>query len=377
LVERREWRRSIKRTAAVEADERVLMGWLLGGGFFICGCLGLLVGVMPHYSLVDEAAVLRTSFAAILTALVIIALRRVLPPIAYRGLIVLALVAVTLGLNASGDPRTDTELMYLYPLLFAFYFFSWWEAAALWALAVTACAIVVSELDPGTPDAGILIFAVVTAVNCGIVGLLRDRSRRLVASVEGNARTDPLTGLLNRRGFQIETERAIIGTAAEGLPFALVVVDLDDFKGVNDRLGHLGGDMTLERVAAVISRSQRAGDVSARMGGEEFAVALPGASREQAMRIAERLREGIEEGLAGSPAPITSSVGVACLPDHGLTLEELLRAADFALYAAKDAGKNRTVLYDSGLRGTTQVPDRPPVFWTTPEQVEAGHLSEQ
>jgi diguanylate cyclase (GGDEF)-like protein len=345
-------------------DDRVLMGWLLGAGFIIAGVLGWLSTVLAHYPLVEEGPVRVNSTAAIVLGAGIIALRHKLPPMAYRPLVLFGIAAVTLGLWDSGDPRTDTELFYVYPILFAFYFFRWWEAAVAWTLAVLLCTVVVADLDPDTPQAGVLIFAVVLAINGVAIGLLRDRGARLLNALEQSAQTDPLTGLLNRRGFQFAGVRGLDHAITDQVSYSLVILDLDDFKRVNDSLGHLGGDMTLERVSAVMGRVKRQNDVTARMGGEEFAILLPGAGGGQAKVIAERLRGAIQAELADSPAPITCSVGVASFPEHGATLEQLMRAADYALYAAKDAGKNRTVLYDEGLRYGAAIPDGPPPDWT-------------
>jgi diguanylate cyclase (GGDEF)-like protein len=179
-----------------------------------------------------------------------------------------------------------------------------------------------------------------------LVAYLRIRVR--VAKLEGAVLTDPLTGLLNRRGFderiEIELERA----RRDGTPLALVMSDLDWFKEVNDRLGHLGGDMALERVAGVISRTARRSDATARLGGEEFAFVLPNTRRVQGLAMAERVRAGIERSFDGTAVGVTLSLGVAQFPDDGRTAEELLNAADRAMYRAKGQGKNQTVLYDPG-----------------------------
>jgi len=178
---------------------------------------------------------------------------------------------------------------------------------------------------------------------------LRRADAALTAELRDAARTDPLTGALNRRGFvewfQVEIDRAT--RSAE--PVSLVIGDLDEFKQVNDRLGHMGGDMALERVSGLLHRWKRSSDLLARIGGEEFALILPGAEREQALRVVERLREKVGEGLAESPVRLTMSMGVAAYPDDGLSLEEVLHAADIAMYAAKRSGKDCCVPYDPQL----------------------------
>ena len=176
------------------------------------------------------------------------------------------------------------------------------------------------------------------------------RLRVRVAKLEGAVSTDSLTGLLNRRGFddriEIELERA----RRDGTPLVLVMSDLDWFKEVNDRLGHLGGDMALERVAGVIGRTCRRSDAAARLGGEEFAFVLPSTKRIQGLAMAERVRAGIERSFEGTAVALTLSLGVAQFPEDGRTAEELLNAADRAMYRAKAQGKNQTVLYEASSR---------------------------
>jgi diguanylate cyclase (GGDEF)-like protein len=183
------------------------------------------------------------------------------------------------------------------------------------------------------------------------VGLRRADAVR-IAELEKAARTDPLTGALNRRGFVEWFEAEIDRSNRNGEPLSLVIGDLDGFKQVNDRLGHMGGDMALERVSGVLHRSKRSSDLLARLGGEEFALILPGADRAQALRVAERVRSKVHEGFEGRPVSLTMSFGAASYPADGETLEEILRAADIAMYAAKAAGKDRCVPYGPELVGT-------------------------
>jgi len=155
--------------------------------------------------------------------------------------------------------------------------------------------------------------------------------------------------------MEIEVQRAL----RDRTPLMLVLGDLDDFKQINDRLGHLGGDMALERVSGVIFRTTRRADAAARLGGEEFAFILPNTSELEAYAFAERLRIATEESFTGTATELTFSLGIAGFPDHGRTPEALLNAADQAMYVAKSLGKNRTALHQAmaaDLAGATRDP---------------------
>jgi two-component system, cell cycle response regulator len=162
----------------------------------------------------------------------------------------------------------------------------------------------------------------------------------LLARVRRLATRDDLTGLSNRRAFNEMLGHELARAQRQNHRLSLVLFDLDHFKLVNDTLGHPVGDALLRRVADQAKGLVRLGDVVARYGGEEFAMILPNADLDAALAMAERLRETIASGIA--PTTVTTSLGVAVYPDHGRTAEALLSAADAALYASKNAGRNRT-----------------------------------
>jgi diguanylate cyclase (GGDEF)-like protein len=165
-------------------------------------------------------------------------------------------------------------------------------------------------------------------------------------TVERQAVTDELTGLANARAFHSILEREIERSRRFQSPLGLVMVDLDDFKQVNDRHGHQQGDEVLASVAAVLRDFSRDIDAPARYGGEELAVVLPQTDSEGAALLAERMREAVERlrvpqvGGRGS-LRVTASFGVAAVPESAMDQEELVAAADAALYRAKRGGKNR------------------------------------
>ncbi|HZI17819.1 MAG TPA: GGDEF domain-containing protein [Pyrinomonadaceae bacterium] len=187
--------------------------------------------------------------------------------------------------------------------------------------------------------------------------LLDDIDREFQRQIHRLLAHDELTGLLTSKSFFSELRREAARSEAEARPFCVLMMDLDHFKQVNDRHGHLVGSQTLEDVGAVITRSLRAGDVAARFGGEEFAAFLLNADYAQGMVAAERVRAAIEShhfsavrrGAAAEastpPLRITVSVGVACYPVDGRDPIELIELADTALYRAKNAGRNRVIPY--------------------------------
>jgi diguanylate cyclase (GGDEF)-like protein len=162
--------------------------------------------------------------------------------------------------------------------------------------------------------------------------------------VEALSVTDDLTGLYNSRYLNQVMRRESKRASRSGRPLSLLFLDLDMFKMVNDTHGHLCGSRALAEAAAVIKRCARETDIVARFGGDEFSVILPDTGSEGAFAVAERMRERVAEHqfLAGDGLDIhlTTSIGVATLPDVAASAEELLKAADTAMYRVKDAGKN-------------------------------------
>lgn len=162
--------------------------------------------------------------------------------------------------------------------------------------------------------------------------------RRLVELTE-LATVEPVTGLFNRRYLQTRLEAEVERARRQGQDLALLLIDVDDFKRVNDTRGHLEGDRTLREIADLIRAGVRIFDVCARYGGEEFVIVMPAASLEVAQQVAERVRGRVERRFARGPAPVTVSIGVGTLAE-GATGDELLDVADRALMSAKRAGKN-------------------------------------
>lgn len=189
---------------------------------------------------------------------------------------------------------------------------------------------------------------------------------RLNGELDTLSRTDPLTGLANRREFVARLEDEWARATRTGQPMSLVSIDVDRFKQYNDRYGHSAGDQCLKTVAGVIGRvACRHSDLAARPGGEEFALLLPGTPPGSAAIVAERLRAMVEADSAASELAhsVTVSIGVAAIdPADGETIEKLMRCADEALYRAKAAGRNRVEISAEIPRVSTMpplVPNRP------------------
>jgi two-component system, cell cycle response regulator len=201
--------------------------------------------------------------------------------------------------------------------------------------AVLATALLVLSRGASVP---VLVGAV--AALSAMLGFALGRSRdKLLAT----SLTDPLTGLANRRCFEVRLHELSSSAARHSFPLSVLLIDVDRLKQINDHLGHRGGDSALRAVARTLAAACRSTDVVARLGGDEFAVLAPFTDTRRALEIAERIRRDLPADVrAGADArPLTVSIGIA--DRRGLVIEpaELIESADRALYAAKEAGRDR------------------------------------
>jgi diguanylate cyclase (GGDEF)-like protein len=192
------------------------------------------------------------------------------------------------------------------------------------------------SVDPTRLDAAAVLAAHVGSSLDAALALQRERLSAL---------TDPLTGVLNRRGLEQRLERDILEAQEQRLPLSVLVIDCDDFKDVNDRAGHEFGDALLREVADALVRSVPEGAGAARLGGDEFVVVLPGSGADAAKAVGTRIRELLARGLTDAGFPLRISVGLSTYPFDGATPTILLRTADQALYAAKAGGKDRVATF--------------------------------
>ncbi len=165
--------------------------------------------------------------------------------------------------------------------------------------------------------------------------------RRAMLKARDMALTDALTGLPNRPAFRAAVSRALERQRRDGHAFALVYLDLDGFKGVNDRLGHAAGDAVLAEAASALRGAIRHEDLAARLGGDEFAAVLAGGTGQEVPAAAERIRQAIAERMEGHGWPVTASVGAALFTAAPRDEDAALAEADRQMYAAKRAGRNR------------------------------------
>lgn len=180
------------------------------------------------------------------------------------------------------------------------------------------------------------------------LAVLQDLARLVVDELELRrlATTDSLTGAMTRRAFAADAAREVARARRSGGPLACIVFDIDHFKSINDRFGHAAGDRVLQAVTRVCRENLRAVDLLGRMGGEEFAIALPEAPLAEAVGVAERLRLAVADtGVADGAGEIrmTASFGVSELAPGDETFADTVRRADDAAYEAKRGGRNRTV----------------------------------
>jgi diguanylate cyclase (GGDEF)-like protein len=233
---------------------------------------------------------------------------------------------------------SDAAILYCWPVLWVGYFFSTRSTALVVGCIGVAHAVALVSMPAGVGnvDRWIDVMASIS-VAAVVVRALVARNERLVHQLIAEARIDPLTELLNRRGLAERFDHEIARATRSRTSLAVVAIDIDHFKRINDTHGHEAGDRALIWVANRLAEQTRGADITARTGGEEFLVVLPGASTESAYEFAERLRQGIADH---APFSLTISAGVAAaIAPNGARLTE---AADQALYAAKRGGRNTT-----------------------------------
>lgn len=322
----------------------------LGVSLFAGGAaITVVSNVVLHPPQADDAgywgmAVLQLLFVALLL-LRPSGTERWLPAFVTFGAIGLVTAAVYFNGERHGGPALLNEFFYVWPALYAGFFFR--RRMLIAALTCTGVCYAGVLVAIGTPaQSGGTRWMVAT---CSVAGLalaahtLRLQRDRLVHRLREAVRTDPLTSVLNRRGFEESFTRELDRLARTGEPLSVLVGDVDRFKSINDRFGHGAGDDALVAVAETLQEEVRGVDSVARIGGEEFALLLPATDEAEAFEVAERLRAAVSQVRDPEGRRLTISFGAVTCYARCTTIDELLAAADTAMYEAKAAGRDRTV----------------------------------
>ena len=317
---------------------RRIMAYTAAAIYGIAGLDGAVEGLLPND---PPFAVLPVVVVFVMFAL-LVAIGPRLPRWALALLGPLGVVLIGYALATTPGPG-DAAVMYALPVFWTTFFFGRRGAAVILACVAVGHAVTLLVLPAVDSYPGRWLDVMVSVCGVALVVLvLEHRNELLVARLAEEARTDPLTGLLNRRGFDEHATRELAHIGRDGSPIALATLDIDYFKQVNDEWGHLVGDRVLAHLAEVLARESRVIDVAARLGGEEFVVLMPGSDEAGAEAFIERVRTALATPRPDLPAVRISAgiVATAESPD----LPTMLEGADRALYAAKRGGRDRTVV---------------------------------
>jgi diguanylate cyclase (GGDEF)-like protein/putative nucleotidyltransferase with HDIG domain len=340
--------------ASLEAS---LVAKVLATLFAAGATLAALTVILPHSARANEVGLLAIVANAYLVALTLYTQATRLPARSLQVTLAWGSTLITGVAYFSGESPSPLVFFYLWVFLYASYFFTHRQAAVQIAyVGVAYGALLAVKVPLGAISAWWLVGMGTLLVGAMVIMVMRARVELLIERLYDAARTDPLTKLSNRRGFRelldLELERA----RRSGTAMGVLVGDLDDFKDVNDRCGHHVGDLALQRVARLLREGKRQLDTAARVDGEEFALIVPDAECDDAFALAERLRHAVRQEFARDMTPLTISFGVSIYPEHAETAASLLHAADQALYAAKESGRNRTVRHSPALRLELRTP---------------------
>lgn len=324
--------------AEIRSNRRV-MAYTAAAIYGIAGLDGAIEGLIPGdppFSLLPVAVVF-VMFALLMA---------VGPRLPRWGLTLLGPLGVVLiayALLTTPGPG-DAAVLYALPVFWTTFFFGRRGAAAILVCVAVAHGLSLLAMPASDAYPGRWIDVMVSVCGVALVVLvLEDRNEMLVARLAEEARTDPLTGLLNRRGFDEHAAREFAHAGRDGSEIALATLDIDHFKNVNDEWGHLVGDRVLANLARLLAAESRGIDVAARLGGEEFAVLMPGCDAAGAEALIDRVRAGLELSSSPELPAVRISAGVvATSAPH--SAEDLLDSVDRALYAAKRGGRDRTVV---------------------------------
>lgn len=244
---------------------------------------------------------------------------------------------------ATSPGAGDGAVLYTMPVLWTVFFYGRRGAAGILACVAVGHAVALLVLPASSVYPGRWIDVMVSVCATAVVVLaLEGRNQSLLGRLAAEARTDPLTGLLNRRGLEERAEVEIARSRRDNTPMAVASFDLDHFKHINDEWGHETGDRVLVRLGRLLIAESRDIDTVGRVGGEEFVALLPDTDATGAAEFTERVRAALDRHDPQGLPPVLVSAGVVSA-QHVQDLQTMLQRADSALYAAKRAGRDRTV----------------------------------
>ena len=335
-------------------SDRVVRWRSLAALFFIGGVLADLTLLLPHGEQANTLALGMIGTSAVVGGAAMFFLAARLPESLMTLVLVTGTLLVTGGVIFNHDTDAVYALFYVWVGFEAFFFLPRRHAFAHVAFVAVAYAVGLSLSGGESPNAEARwLLTIGSVLTMGILaGALHDRAERLIDRLADAARTDALTGLLNRRWFEERMHAELERASRTGRPVTVVVGDLDRFKTINDRFGHRVGDQALQRFAAVARGFKRGIDDLARIGGEEFALVLPESDEHGGFLVAERLRRAVREAGLVDDHGVTVSFGVASYPRHATESEQLLHCADQALYLAKQLGRDRSVIFSEEVVGS-------------------------
>jgi diguanylate cyclase (GGDEF)-like protein len=301
---------------------------------------GAIEGLVPD----DPSFAIAPAIAALLAVGLLLSVgprlpRRALAPL---GPIGAGLIAYALATTPGAG---DGAVLYMWPVLWSTFFFGRRGAVAIVACIGVAHALALLSLPAASSYPGRWIDVMVSvSVVAAVTLLLVGRNDALLARLANEARTDDLTGLLNRRGFDERATVELARARRDRQSVALAMFDLDHFKQINDVWGHSGGDRVLAHIGVVLAAHSRDIDVTARFGGEEFIVLLPGGDSGEAEAFTQRIRDALAAPGPSQLPQVRVSAGVYATTTPS-DIGEIVRHADDALYEAKRTGRDRTCIY--------------------------------
>jgi diguanylate cyclase (GGDEF)-like protein/putative nucleotidyltransferase with HDIG domain len=340
-----------EREGVANGEMNMLVTFLLA--LFVIGpTIGVISLTLPHAEDANDVGLIVVVAVSYVIGALIGIWRRRFPRWALEVVAALSSVLISASIYFSGQNTTTGAFFYLWVVLGSAYFFSRPRVAIQLAVVAVGYGVALA-LKPEVPGMiqAWLVAVGTLSVAAALFVITRENVRGLVARLAAAADTDPLTELLNRRGFGRHLELELERAERFETDVSLIIGDLDHFKTVNDRFGHQAGDAVLVEVGNVLRSHARRIDCVARIGGEEFALVIPNADSRGAYLTAERLRHRVRDALAPRHPGVTISFGIASYPSDAESAERLLRSADQSLYAAKTLGRDRTVIYSREVVG--------------------------